>query len=103
MDKNIYLGVGSDGNECCVLKTAFSFASLGRDSAAIEPDDFVHSATNWGGCDTISRTLSLRGLSLTGRKIKLPRPITYYGMDHDCGREYSWRFDVSEIWETKVS
>ena len=65
----------------------------------LEPSDFIHSATNWGGCDMIERTLDAIRKKPTGQKHILVDPIRFYGADYDRGMSCPWHFKVDEIWE----
>lgn len=100
MKKYRYLGVSS--GRCCVLSSLASFDSLSEHRNEIEANDFVYEdATNWGGSDDIERTLRVKGIRQTGRKIVLPHSVLFSGTDYDMGHEYGWTFKVDEIWELK--
>ena len=101
MKKNIYLGITNDNN-CCVLYSLADFDLIKNNLENIESSDFTHYATNWSGKDLIERTLSKMQLSLTGREIKLLKPITFAGCDYDMGHEYGWVCRVYSIKETKM-
>lgn len=98
MKKYTFLGVNKF-NRCCILYCIVPFDSLIADE--IEASDFIHSSTNWCGCDDVDRALKIINKVPTGKKIELPKPIVYNGSDYDCGHNYSWRFEVNEIWELK--
>lgn len=95
MTKHTMLGV--NGNYCCILYCLLPFDELDLDK--LESSDFMHGSTNWNGCDTIDRTLVLKRLKKTDRKHELKSPLAYKGKDYDCGHEYPWKFEVTEIWE----
>ena len=97
MKKHIFLGVNSARNTCCILKCLLPFDML--IPSEVEASDFSHSSTNWNGCDSIERTLELENKELTGRKIKLSKPIRFYGVDDDMGHSYSWEVNIDEIHE----
>lgn len=96
MKKHIMLGDDSKGN-CCILECLLPFDQLIPDE--IESSDFKHDATNWGGCDDMKRTLSIKHLTLTGRVIHLNNPIWFCGTDTDMGHSYNWYFNVIDIYE----
>lgn len=93
------LGVYSPGNTCCILSCLLPFDELDPDN--LESSDFRHSSTNWCGCDSVDRTLAVEHLSLTGREIKLKKPLHFYGEDHDCGHIYPWSMSIDTIKEVK--
>ena len=95
MKKHIMLGVNRIN--CCILTCLLPFDQM--EPSAIEASDFSQDATNWGGCDRIERTLEMRGLKLTGRRIVLEKPIQFRGADNDHGQKYPWAFTVREIHE----
>ena len=96
MKKYTYLGV--NGNDCCILTSLLPFDML--DEGSIEESDFASvRATDWGGSDSISRTVELENLTLTGKKIILKEPIIFRGCDYDMGHTYGWKFKVTEIHE----
>ena len=92
-----YLGV--NGNKCCILNTLVSFSTLKEAVNVLEARDFLHSSTNWNGCDDIERTIELKKIILTGEKLILKTPIIFHGIDYDMGHSYNWHFTVKEIWE----
>ena len=92
-----YVMIGVNDNYCCELFSLRSFDNLISDE--IEASDFIHDATDWGGQDSIDRTLKIIGMKQTGRKIILDNPIVFRGRDEDWGREYPWEFEVKEIHE----
>lgn len=94
MIKHIMLGV--KGEYCCVLKCLLPFGKLPHE---LEASDFIHEATNWGGCDKTKRTLKIIKKKPTGRVILLTRPITFNGGDYDSGHEYGWEFTIDRIVE----
>lgn len=106
MEKNIMLGVNNQqsdrnfSNYCCILECLIPFSELIPDK--IEASDFRHTATNWGGCDKIQRTIEIEKLKPTGNKIVLQSPIVFYGEDDDMGHTYQWKFEVNEIHEVKT-
>jgi hypothetical protein len=95
------LGVSKDGKMACILKSLADFDTLNDNRYDIEASDFVHDATNWGGCDYIERTCKLEMLRGTGRIIELESPITFFGVDDDMGHSYSWSFNVVQIREVE--
>ena len=97
MKKYLMLGVNSNNNKCCELKCLLPFSAL--IPKELEASDFIHNATNWGGCDDISRTLDIHRMKPTGSKYVLVDPIRFHGCDYDCGMSTSWCFKVDEIWE----
>lgn len=99
MKKYIMLGVNKETGRCCILKSIIPFSYLVSDE--IEESDFTYSATDWGGCDEVSRTLRIMHLTRTRNIIKLNKPIHVYGVDRDMGREYGWAFEFTEIHEVK--
>ena len=97
MKKHVMLGVNSKTNQCCELHCLLSFDKL--IDQQLEASDFKHSATNWCGCDSITRTLSFSNMNQTGRKIVLDDNIVFSGSDFDMGHEYPWKFEIDEIHE----
>lgn len=100
MKKNVFIGMDKLG-KCCVLESLADFDQLCANSNDLSSDDFIHSSTNWSGCDDIERTLRIKGLQLTKRLIELPQPLFFSGEDHDWGLDYSWLFGVLYIYETE--
>lgn len=92
-----YMMLGVNGNYCCILNCLLPFDELDLDK--LESSDFTCDSTNWNGCDTIERTLTLMELKKTDRKHELKSPLVYIGNDCDCGHGYPWKFEVTEIWE----
>ena len=101
MRKNVFIGITASG-KACILSSIATFDSLVKNANDVEASDFVHSSTNWGGKDSLERTLSLEHLSLTGRELSLPRPIVFTGSDYDSGHNYDWQCNVVKIAETAV-
>ena len=99
MKKNTFIGMDEFGR-CCVLKSLADFDQLCANANDIVSDDFVHSSTNWSGCDEVQRTLRIKGLELNKRILKLPKPIIFCGRDYDMGHTYPWSFKVLYIYET---
>lgn len=97
MKKYLMLGVNSNNSKCCKLSCLLPFDSLVLDE--LETSDFVHDATNWGGCDMINRTIGIIKMNPTGRKHLLAKPLRFHGSDYDCGTTSPWSFAVDEIWE----
>lgn len=97
MRKNVY--VGTRGKMACVLESIACFDNLVAHAEEVEESDFVHSATNWGGCDDLERLLGLEGLCLTGRSFKPGRNLVFCGVDYDHGVENGWHFRVDTIRE----
>lgn len=93
MKKNVFLGVGR-GDRCCVLRTFADYNTLSANINSIETDDFVHSSTDWSGCDYLERTLKIEKLKLTGREIMLKTPLIFCGTDNDMGHACDWEFLV---------
>lgn len=100
MKKNKYLGLSRDGR-CCILESHLTFAQIEEHAGELEPSDFIHSSTNWCGCDDEGRTLRILNLQKTGNDVVLPHTLCFTGSDDDMGHSYAWRFDVSEIVEIK--
>ena len=100
MKKNVYLGLDSTGEYCCILESHLSFNVIKNNIQDLEETDFNHSATNWSGKDDLDRTIKLRKITLTGRKVLLPHEMVFIGSDYDMGHEYGWKFTVSQIAET---
>lgn len=99
MKKHTFLGLHKSGNSCCVLRCLLPFDAL--DPETLDRSDFTHYSTNWCGCDSVERLCEKLGIKPTGRKICLPKAITFRGVDDDMGHSYPWTFEVSEIWETE--
>lgn len=97
MKKNKFLGV--QGDVCCILESLLNFDQL--DVNTLQPSDFIHSSTNWGGCDKIKRTVEIRKFETTGREKVLNKPLLFMGKDYDCGKDYSWQLQVDKIVEIK--
>lgn len=97
MKKYMMLGVNSNNNKCCELTCLLPFSSL--IPSELETSDFIHNATNWGGCDKVERTLDILRMKPTGNKYILVDPIRFHGSDYDCGMSNPWCFKVDEIWE----
>lgn len=97
MKKNKYLGVS--GGRCCILESHLTFRMIAEHERELEPSDFVHSSTNWCGCDEESRTLNILNMRETGNYVALTRPLSFTGEDDDMGQSYPWRFDVFNIVE----
>lgn len=102
MSKYIMLGVNSNKHTCCMLHSDISFdqilSLIGQD-IPISAIKLQHSATNWNGQDAIERTLELKALTPTKRKIIYD--MTIHGTDPDMGRSYPWTFTCDEIWEVR--
>ena len=97
MRKHVYVGLR--GNMACMLESIADFDYLESHSAELEESDFVHSSTNWHGCDTLERLLSLNNLHVTGRALMPGRPLVFCGVDYDHGHEDGWSFRVNMIHE----
>lgn len=97
MKKIKYLGV--NGQYCCILLCHLPFEVLNEHATELESSDFIHDSTDWCGCDLIARTLEEENLILSGRSIKLNKPLIFEGEDCDMGHEYPWYFAVKEIKE----
>lgn len=97
MKKHTMLGV--NGDDCCLLLCLLKYEDL--DFEDLAASDFIHSCTNWSGCDKIKRTLELRKLSLTGNYTELEKPLVFTGSDIDWGKYYPWEFKVKEIFEVQ--
>lgn len=97
MKKYTMLGVNTATLSCCLLECLIQFDNLDVDN--LESSDFNHYATNWNGCDSIPRTLSLKNFKQTGNKILLKHPISFTGSDLDMGHSYDWTFTIQEIRE----
>lgn len=97
MTKYTMLGVNAVSLKCCLLSCLIPFDKL--DVKNLETSDFKHDCTDWGGCDTIPRTLSTKGLKQTGSAIKLENPLSFSGTDSDMGCEHQWTFNIDEIRE----
>lgn len=72
------------------------------DDVCRHPDAYTGcGASNWGGSDTIDRTLEKDKLRLTGKKIALSKPFEVEGCDDDCGHKYSWHHTITELYEVE--
>ena len=100
MKKHIFLGV-KNGKKCCILNCLLPFDELNKNIDELESSDFEHESTDWCGCDDIERTLKIRNLTLTDRKLTLNKPITFEGYDSDMDHQYHWHFSINEIYEVK--
>ncbi len=100
MRKNKYLGLSKNGF-CCILESLLTFHQIKEHVRELESSDFIHSSTDWCGCDDEDRTLRVLNLRKTGNDVVLPYPLSFTGVDDDMGHSYSWRFDVSEIVEVE--
>lgn len=100
MKKIIYVGICKDG-KACILKSFACFEKIAAEINDIEASDFVHEATNWGGCDKLDRVLNMREIKLTGRSVNLPTPIKFYGIDQDTNSDFEWSIEVTELREAK--
>ena len=100
MKKNTFLGLDGSGEYCCLLYSHLSYDVISNNLADLEEDDFTHDSTNWNGCDEVTRTIGIKNLSLTGRKLYLPHTLVFSGEDDDMGHSYGWVFRVSCIAET---
>lgn len=100
MKKYMMLGVNSNNNKCCELTCLLPFSSL--IPSELETSDFIHNATNWGGCDFLERTLEHIRMRPTGQKYILVEPIRFYGSDYNHGVSCPWHFKVDEIWELEA-
>ncbi len=109
MQKNIYIAfayVDKNNQKSYggILLSAYDFETLNNNIDSIEKSDFAsYNSTDWGGIDEIERICDIKQLSLTGRKIKLHKPIQFKGADDDNGHEYKWTVTVCEIWEVVQS
>ena len=109
MKKNIFIGCTQVKDERSdrpyyggILETAYDFKTLRKNVEEIEESDFTsYSATNWAGYDEITRTLELKHLTPTGKKIVLDKPLRFKGKDDDMGHVYPWEVSLNEIWEVK--
>lgn len=97
MQKYKMLGVYK--NLCCILECLIPFDKLDLDN--LQTSDFVHSSTDWNGCDYIERTLEKRRYIITGERITLKKPLIFRGVDHDMWHDYEWTFKIEEIWNIK--
>ena len=95
--KIVALGVNSETNKCCIIKSNASYKMLEEnyDLYKVEYD-----STNWCGCDKLERTLELRKIKLTGNKFN--HKETVRGTDYDCGYDYPWTFKFDKIYEVEV-
>ena len=96
MNSNFFLGLSSSMDECCVLRSYLNFSQL-KAEKVISHDMFNASSTNWGGKDSVSRTLKIEKLRIIGTQYILPKPITFSGVDYDHGCAQEWDFTVSMI------
>lgn len=94
MKKNKYLGLNKDKTKCCILESLADFSTIYNNRDQLETTDFLHSSTDWGGCDDIKRTLKLQQWKMYYNTIKLSKPLHFCGYDSDCGNSYGWNFDV---------
>ena len=99
-DKNIYIGLNFSMDKCCVLFSPLSFEQLKKERT-ITPEMFETKATDWGGCDDISRTLDIAKLRFISSQYVLPNSITFHGVDYDHGSKYEWDFTVCLIIEAE--
>ena len=101
MKKYAYLGTDESGEYGCILFSLFSFDQLIPDE--LEPSDFIHAPSNWGGRDLISRIVEEEGVEFTGREIYVPDSLVFTGDDGDMFRPDHWRFNVYHIKEIKIT
>lgn len=99
MKKHEFLGVNTQKNTCCGLRCLLPFDNL--DAATISTDDFHFVALGWCGHDKLENAARRHKLRPTGRKLRLPETLSFYGEDHDMGHTYPWRYDIDEIWEVE--
>ena len=94
-----YIGKTTWGH-ACLLTSPIAFEALeGCDD--ISADYFKHKSSGWGGADELERTLESNELALTGKEIRLEKPLEFRGTDSDWGHEYGWAIWVMAICETK--
>lgn len=87
----------SNPNEvCCILSPVFL---SGYDEFVRYRPLMQFDATDWNGRDERFRTLLLKGLESTGRKVKLNSFQGYHGYDNDMGHiyEFLFKFDTIEL------
>lgn len=101
MKKNIYIGLNSNNNTCCVLKTHINFETLEKYKDDLDTEDFHYSSTDIYGNDSLDRTLVLCGLKLTGREIKLGSPLSYVHTYTTYGETKHSTFSFDTIMETE--
>ena len=101
MKKNVFLGIDTEGKMCCLLYSFLTFDVIKQNLADLEENDFLHDCTNWRGCDRVERTLKIKQIATTGRKVYLPHKLLYAGFDSDMGQIDEWTFEVALIAETK--
>lgn len=88
--KSLYLGINSSNNRCCIIDVPID---LTRENVAEVMEYARYSATNWDGCDQVSRTCELRKYDLSDEV--LPYCGEYHWRELDCGHTYEgiFRFD----------
>lgn len=92
-----YLGRTRNG-ACCILKSTLPKNEIIVNALELKPIHFVHSSTNWGGCDDFNRVCELKHLKITGEELDLSKnPLVFQGVDYDMGHEYSWQISVERI------
>lgn len=97
MKEYTYLGRTRNG-ACCILKSLLPKNEIIANALELKPRHFVHSSTNWGGCDDFDRVCEKKHLKATGEELDLSKnPLTFKGVDHDMGHEYSWQISVERI------
>lgn len=97
MKRYNYIGLNEDRTRCCLLRSLLDFSELEKYSDELINVDFAHDATDWGGSDEVDRTLEMRNYKLTGKEVRLEKPLEFKGCDSDCGHSYYWNFKVYTI------
>lgn len=94
--KLVAIGVNSKTQKCCCIYSYATFEQL-KENYNLYAKNYT--ATNWGGCDYIYRTLELEKKHLTGRKFF--KTVEIEGDDPDMGHSYPWRFVFDVVMEVK--
>ena len=90
------IAIGIKGKNCCIIKSNVNFAELAENFDKYKVE---YSATSYGGYDTISRTLKLHHLKLTGRKFFKNAIAKGFDYDQDC--KYLWAFPFNIVAEVE--
>jgi len=61
---------------------------------------FTCTGTNWGGCDELDRTCTLKKIA-TVDHILLKKPLDFEGVDYDHGKPDEWTVIIVEIMTVK--
>lgn len=94
-----YIGK-TTGGYACLLTSPIAFEALeGCDD--ISADYFNHKASGDGGSDELGRILEANELALTGKEIKLEKPLEFSGKRREFLHDYDWTIWVMAICETK--